>query len=288
MERHAFHAMGTGVEALLDVEPGLDDVLGLASVEREFRRLEALLTRFDAGSELSRLNAAGTLEAGDDLLAVVELALAARERTNGRFDPTVHDALDAAGYDRTFALLVGGSELAEPPPRTAGGVRVRGRRIELDPGVRLDLGGIGKGYAVDRAVAMLAPLGPCLVNAGGDLAVAGIPEGGVWPVGVETPSGPLTLGLASGGLATSGSDKRRWRAGDREQHHLIDPATGRPSDSDLLRVTVTAATAVEAEVLAKALFLAGEAAAAAEADALGVPALLVTTEGRVRRVGGLA
>ncbi len=288
MEQHAFHAMGTGVEALLDAPPGLDAVLGLASVEREFRRLEALLTRFDGGSELSRLNAAGTLEAGDDLLAVVELALAAREQTNGRFDPTVHDALVAAGYDRTFELLVGGSPFAEPPPRTAGGVRVRGRRIELDPGVRLDLGGIGKGYAVDRAVAFLAPLGPCLVNAGGDLAVAGIPEGGVWPVGVETPSGPLTLGLASGALATSGSDKRRWRAGDGEQHHLIDPATGRPSASDLLRVTVTAATAVEAEVLAKALFLAGEAAAAAEADALGAPALLVTTDGRVRRAGGLA
>ncbi|MGH3024727.1 MAG: FAD:protein FMN transferase, partial [Gaiellaceae bacterium] len=99
--------MGTRVEALLDVPPSLDAVLGLASVEREFRRLEAVLTRFDAGSELSRLNEAGALEAGDDLVAVVELALAARERTGGRFDPTVHDALVAAGYDRTFDLITG-------------------------------------------------------------------------------------------------------------------------------------------------------------------------------------
>jgi thiamine biosynthesis lipoprotein len=107
-------------------------------------------------------------------------------------------------------------------------------------------------------------------------------------VAVETPSGPLTLGLRKGALATSGSDRRRWRAGDAIHHHLIDPGTGRPSDSDLLRVTVTAATAVEAEVLAKALFLAGEDAAVAEADEAGVPALLVTTDGRVRRAGGLA
>jgi thiamine biosynthesis lipoprotein len=287
MERHAFRAMGTGIEAFLDVEPGLDAVLGLASAEREFRRLEGLLTRFDEASELSRLNAAGAIDAGDDLLAVVELALAAREKTGGRFDPTIHDALVAAGYDRTFELLVGGSA-AVASPTTTGGVRIRGRRIELDPGVRLDLGGIGKGYAVDRTVALLAPLGPCLVNAGGDLAVAGAPEEGVWPVAVETPSGPLTLGLERGALATSGSDRRRWRAGDAVHHHLIDPGTGRPSDSDLLRVTVTAATAVEAEVLAKALFLAGEDAAVAEADEVGVPALFVTTDGRVRRAGGLA
>jgi thiamine biosynthesis lipoprotein len=287
MERHAFRAMGTGIEAFLEVEPGPAAVLGLASVEREFRRLEELLTRFDEASELSRLNAAGAIEAGDDLLAVVELALAARDRTGGRFDPTVYDALVAAGYDRTFELLVGGSAAAAPP-MTTGGVRIRGRRIELDPGVRLDLGGIGKGYAVDRTVTLLAPLGPCLVNAGGDLAVAGVPEEGAWPVAVETPSGPLTLGLRGGALATSGSDRRRWRAGDAIHHHLIDPGTGRPSDSDLLRVTVTAATAVAAEVLAKALFLAGEDAAVAEADEAGVPALLVTTDGRVRRAGGLA
>ena len=287
MERHAFHAMGTRIEAFLDGPPGAEAVLGLASVEREFRRLEGLLTRFDDASELSRLNGVGAIDAGDDLLAVVELALTARERTDGRFDPTVHDALVAAGYDRTFELLVGGP-VEGAPPRTTGGVRIRGRRIELDPGVRLDLGGIGKGYAVDRAVALLAPLGPCLVNAGGDLAVAGVPKAGVWPVAVETPAGPLTLGLRHGALATSGSDRRRWRAGDAVQHHLIDPGTGRPSDSDLLRVTVTAAAAVEAEVLAKAFFLAGEAAAVLEADRLGVPALLVTTDGRVRRAGGLA
>ncbi|HEU4448481.1 MAG TPA: FAD:protein FMN transferase [Gaiellaceae bacterium] len=287
MERHAFPAMGTEVEALLDVPGGPEVVLGLASVEREFLRLEALLTRFDPDSELSRLNREGALEAGDDLLAVVAHALAARERTEGRFDPTVHDALVAAGYDRTFELLVGGPG-TEAPPRTSGGVRIRGRRIEVDPGVRLDLGGIGKGYAVDRAVAILAPLGPCLVNAGGDLAVAGVPERGVWPVRVETGSGPVTLGLAHGALATSGSDRRRWPAGDRIHHHLIDPETRRPSDSDLLRVTVAAPTATEAEVLAKALFLAGEGAAAAEADSLGVPALLVTRDGRTRTAGGLA
>jgi FAD:protein FMN transferase len=212
----------------------------------------------------------------------------ARARTGGRFDPTVHDALVAAGYDRSFELLNDGQVATAAPARTGGGLRVSGSRIELDAGVRLDLGGIAKGYAVDRAVRILAPLGPCLVNAGGDLAVSAVPGSGVWPVGVETPSGVVTLGIERGALATSGSDRRRWRARDATHHHLIDPRTGAPSRSNLLRVTVAAPTAVEAEVLAKALFLAGENAAAAEADTLGVPALLVTTDGRARKVGGLA
>lgn len=286
MERHAFHALGTECELLLDVEPGPDTLLALASAEGEIRRLERLLSRFRPDSELSRLNAAGELEAGDDLLAVVRLALAARERTCGRFDPTVHDALVAAGYDRSFEVLQTGG--AGSPSSPAGGaVCVQGHRITLDPGVRLDLGGIGKGYAVDRAVAILAGAGPCLVNAGGDLAVAGVPADGVWPVGLETPLGELTLGVAEGALATSGRDRRRWVVDGQERHHLIDPATGRPAESGLVTVTVAAPSAVEAEVAAKALFLAGERGAAAEADALGLPALLVTSDGRVLLAGGL-
>ena len=98
---------------------------------------------------------------------------------------------------------------------------------------------------------MLGAAGPALVNAGGDVAV----HGGTWPVGVETADGCLTLELSSGALATSGRDRRRWRRNGRELHHLIDPKTGTPSDSDLLRLTVVASDAVEAEVWAKALFL---------------------------------
>jgi FAD:protein FMN transferase len=290
MRRHEFRAMGTDVELLLDADPGADAVFGFTRVESEFRRLERTLSRFDTTSELSLLNALGWIDAGDDLLAVVSAALDARERTGGRFDPTVHRALVAAGYDRSFELLESAhpSVALAPPERGCGEVRLLGRRIELGDGVRLDLGGIAKGYAVDRAAALLASHGPCLVNAGGDIAVAGAPQAGVWPVGVEVPSGTLTLGLERGALATSGRDRRRWTVGDDEQHHLIDPRIGRPAESDLVRVTVVAGTCTEAEVLAKALFLAGEEAAVQEADELGVPALLVTEDGRVRKAGGLA
>jgi thiamine biosynthesis lipoprotein len=285
MERRTFRAMGTDVEILLDARPDGDAELALARAEFEFARLEALLSRFRPESELSRLNEAGELAAGEELREVVALALDARARTGGRFDPTVHDAVVAAGYDRSFDDLADSGTTKAVP--AGGGVRVEGTRIALDPGVRLDLGGIGKGYAVDRIATWLAPFGPCLVNAGGDLAVAGVPPEGSWPVGVDTPRGPLTLGVREGALATSGRDRRRWTRDGEEQHHLIDPVTGRPAATDLVTVTVAAPTAVEAEIAAKSLFLAGSQAAAAEADATGIPALLVTDDGAVRFAGGL-
>ncbi|HEY7148213.1 MAG TPA: FAD:protein FMN transferase [Gaiellaceae bacterium] len=281
IESRRFRAMGTEIELLVDAI-GADEAL--AAAESEFHRLEAILTRFRPRSELSRLNEAGSLETGPELREVVELALAARARTDGRFDPTVHDAVVGAGYDRSFDELPQDGTAVIVGSVCGGAVRIEGSRIELDPGVRLDLGGIGKGYAAARAADLLSAAGPALVNAGGDVAV----KGGTWPVGVERPGGDLTLELTDGGLATSGRDRRRWRRNGKELHHLIDPATGSPSPSDLLRVTVVASNAVEAEVWAKALYIAGEEEAALEADMRGLPGVLVTADGRTRLVGGLA
>ncbi|MGD0716076.1 MAG: FAD:protein FMN transferase [Gaiellaceae bacterium] len=282
IERRTFRAMGTEIELLVEADGAAG---ALEAAEGEFHRLEALLSRFREDSELSRLNRDGALAAGPDLRRVVELALAARERTGGRFDPTVHNALVAAGYDRTFEDIASESHVrCQAPDVALGDARVDGTRIELDPGVRLDLGGIGKGYAAERAAEILATAGPCLVNAGGDIAV----RGGRWPVGVETAAEPLTLELSRGGLATSGRDRRRWRRNGRDLHHLIDPRTGEPAETDLLRVTVIAPDAVEAEIAATSLFLAGADRAAREADAAGVAAVLVTGDGRTIFAGGLA
>lgn len=288
LQRLAFPAMGTRVEVLLEAAPTSAARAALARVRAEFERLEAIFSRFRPDSELSRLNEAGSIEAGTELLAVVRLALAARERTAGRFDPTLHDALVAAGYDRTFDELdEHAAPRPAPDPSRSRDVAIRGRRIQLGPGVRLDLGGIVKGYAADRCTQQLAPLGPCLVNAGGDLAVAGARSAGPWPVAVDLPDGRLTLAVASGGLATSGCDRRRWRQRSVERHHLIDPATCRPAEGGPLTVTVAAPSATDAEVAAKSIFLAGDRAER-EAELLGTPAVIVRADGRPRLVGGLA
>jgi thiamine biosynthesis lipoprotein len=266
--------MGTEIELYVDADGAATK---LDAAESEFHRLEDILSRFRQGSELSVLNRDGQIEASLDLARVVALSLEARLRTNGRFDPTVHDAVVSAGYDRSFELVAEDGGGAAHPARCGGGFRLIGSRIELDPGVRLDLGGIGKGYAVDRAADVLAAAGPCLVNAGGDVGV----RGGSWPVGVE---GSVTIELSGGALATSGRDRRHWRRAGRELHHLIDPSTGSPAETDLVRATAVGSDAVEAEVLAKWLFLAGED----EALASGITCVLVREDGSVRLGGELA
>jgi FAD:protein FMN transferase len=287
LSRRVFEAMGSTVELILEGAPSDADE-ALAAAEQEIHRLEQMLSRFLPDSELSLLNGAGTLDVSPELVEVTLLALEARERTGSRFDPTVHDALVAAGYDRSFEdMSADGSAVSLGAP-CLGHVAVNGSRIEIEPGYRLDLGGIAKGFAADRACALLAEAGPCIVNAGGDLAIHGPPSRGVWPIAVDVPGTTLTLGLGRGALATSGRDHRRWRRGGVEMHHLVDPASGRPAMTSLRRVTAYAETAAAAEVTAKALLLAGEEAAATEADALGLPCVLITTDDRLILAGGLA
>jgi thiamine biosynthesis lipoprotein len=278
MARHSFSAMGTTVELFVEAEEASAE---LEAAEAEFERLEQVMSRFRPTSELSRLNRAGELDASADLADVVKCALDAKASTRGRFDATVHDALVAAGYDRTFDNVPADAPAAYKPARCGGGVAVEGTRIMLDPGTRLDLGGIGKGYAAERVATLLSLAGPCLVSAGGDIAVRSVPSTGTWPVAI---SDELTVGLTRGGLATSGTERRRWRRNGVEHHHLIDPATGRPAASDLLRVTAIGSDAVDAEVLATSIFIGGlEEALAADA-----PTVLLTVDGRTVITGGLA
>ena len=284
MQSRSFHAMGTGFELFLD---GAGNAAGLLfdEAESEVERLERMLSRFDPGSELSLLNAEGCRRVPPELAELVELSLDARERTGGRFDPTVHDAVVGAGYDRTFDELAPVAASTRPAA-CAGRIDVdrANGTVTLGEGCRIDLGGIAKGWTADRLLARLADAGPALVNAGGDLACTGR----AWQVGVETPDATLSLELDRGALATSGRDRRRWRTATGETHHVVDPATGAPSRSDLLTVTVAADSAAEAEVLATALFLAEDVAqAAAEADASGIPAVLVRDDGRTFLAGSL-
>ena len=135
------------------------------------------MTRFRPDSELSALNEAGSLEAGPELVEVVGLAVDGRERTNGRFDPTVHDAVAGAGYDRTFEDLPDDGPPLKSGRPCGGQVRITGSRINLGEGVKLDLGGIGKGYAAERAASLLAEAGPCLASTQAATSPCGAPHG---------------------------------------------------------------------------------------------------------------
>ncbi len=291
MRRLRFRAMGTDVEMISDGAAEAESWEGLEAAEREIRRLEGLLSRFLPDSELSLLNREGAIVAGPELVEVVALALTGRESTGGRFDPTVHDAVVAAGYDRSFDLMDRDGPGGTPPGPLGCGGRLSVDRatgeIRLEPGARLDLGGIAKGYSADRVSDLLCAAGPCLVNVGGDLAVRGVPSDGAWAVGVETSDGTMSLSLESGAMATSGRDRRRWRRGGADLHHVIDPRTARPSATDLVRATVVSSSAAWAEVLATAFLVAGSDAAEREAEVLGVPCVLVREDATLC-AGGLS
>ena len=219
-----------------------------AAIAGLFARRDRIFSRFVPGSELNAVNAhAGrpTLVSAE-FAAMIELALAAAQQTRGLVDPTLGAALEAAGYDRDFAALPpdGGSAGPAAPSRLRG-VRLRGRLLEVPAGVKLDLNGVVKARTVDDALALLG--GDGYVSAGGDLACRG-------GVSVALPGGDAVQ-LVEGGLATSGIDRRHWRRAGALQHHLIDPATGRPARSPWGQVTVCGGTCLGADVAAKAAFL---------------------------------
>lgn len=275
MSIRSFAAMGTTF--WLQVEGVDEDVLACA--ERLVRDVEARLSRFLPGSALSRLNA--QRETSDPMLAtLVREALKARALTRGAFDPTLGDALIAAGYDRSFErlspipgrspvestpsagdcqirpnLTLKGRSFVEHSPdlSTAGmAVGIEGDTVRLMGAGRLDLGGIAKGWTVDRVAEQLAAAGATawVVDGGGDIRVGGQAPDGEWHLGIGDD---YAIGLVAGAVATSSSRKRRWCTVDGEGHHILDPRTGRPSTGDVDTAVVVAHDALTADVLATAL-----------------------------------
>ena len=135
--------------------------------------------------------------------------------------------------------------------------------IFLPHGIRLDLGGIAKGWIAEQAALILADYSrACLVDAGGDMFMVGLPENeAAWQIDLEDPLDAdrslTSLRVPPGALTTSSVVKRKWMQGETSRHHLIDPRTGEPAETDWLSVTVAAPHADMAEVFAKALLIAG-------------------------------
>ena len=267
-----FRAMNTDVNAWLWSADSQTAQHALREVERFFHEAHTRFTRFESSSELSALNASAgqPFVASPQMFEVVELAMKFWTMTEGLFNPTIIGALEAAGYDRTFEAIAESIDrrvVATSKVSAASAIALDTvqRIIILPVGVRIDLGGIAKGWAVQKTAQQLGIYGPCLVDAGGDMLTIGtVPGTTHWSIEIADPrdweKDVTTLRIRDQAVATSGIDRRRWQRNGVWQHHLIDPRTGRPSESDLLTATVIAPTAVEAEVYAKAVFLLGSQA----------------------------
>lgn len=281
--------MGSDVSVIVVGDPARAD----AAIDR-LTDLEARWSRFREDSEVSRINrAAGQpVAVSPETVFLVRRAIDAWRLSAGFVDCTELHQVVAAGYDRSFELLPRDrpAPAASAHPLQLDGpadVEVTGGSVTIPATAGFDPGGIGKGLAADLVSAELLHDGAdgVCVNVGGDLRVRGVgPDGAGWTIAIDHPhrNEPLALvGLTHGAVATSTTLCRSWRIAGRRAHHLIDPRTGRPSDSGVELASVIAAEGWQAEALAKAVLIRGGPYPFDLIDGSGADALVVDDGGVV-------
>jgi thiamine biosynthesis lipoprotein len=302
-------ALGTNARVALWPPDGR--AVALAAVDAELRRLDRQASRFRGDSEISIIarspHPAHTVSPG--LAEAILVALTAARWTGGLVDPTVGGTLSALGYDRDFASVAAGHQPGGPlpgAPRPAAGlpapgpapgwtgVTLDGCLLRLPAGTCLDLGATAKGLGADRSAVAAwraAGRGGVLVSLGGDIAIAGQPPTGGWPVAIAESSlaGEAAVAqvirLTAGAVATSSVTCRRWRHDGRPVHHIVDPRTGRPAGGPWRTVSVAAPSCAMANAAATATIVAGEDGLP-WLESTGLPARLVRGDGAVRLAGG--
>jgi thiamine biosynthesis lipoprotein len=272
MKRIRFHAMGSQITVLLESSAEQAQAW-LEAVPGWFEEWEQIFSRFRESSELSRLNNAGgaSTPVSEPFWQVLQQARLAWQSSSGLVSPILLAPLQAAGYNRSFDEI----NPEEPTITIPYVYRLASldeiqfnpfkRAVSLPPGTGLDFGGVAKGWAAWQAATRLTSVGPALVNAGGDIAInSALPGGQLWPVGIDAPfTQNESLGLmmlAKCGVATSGRDRRRWQQNGRWQHHILDPRTGLPAQTDVISATIIAPDTMQAEAAAKTTLILGSQA----------------------------
>jgi thiamine biosynthesis lipoprotein len=280
-----------------------EDTAGRAfdAVFHEFDRLDQLMSVWKEGSDIVRLNGAAgehPVHVSPETAEVLTLARSMSELTSGKFDVTFGALSDIWKFDQDQDDSV--------PPQAAIAARlplIDYRRLIVDPqnvtaflekkGMRAHLGGIGKGYAVDRGVALLrrAGLNDFSIQAGGDLYVSGRRGDRPWRLGIADPRAPdgaifARIELSNSTFSTSGDYERAFVKDGVRYHHILDPATGQPGR--LCRsVTILAKTGVLAEGLSKGVFLLGPDQGLALVEQSGADAVVVDADNQVQVSKGL-
>jgi thiamine biosynthesis lipoprotein len=268
----------------------------------EFDRLDALMSTWKDGSDILRLNdAAGRspVVVSTEVREVLHLSQEISEWTEGKFDVTFAALSGLWKFDSDIDGQV--PDRAQIAPRLP---LIDYRALQIDDragtalltraGMKVNLGGIGKGYAVDRAVTILreAGLSDFMVQSGGDLFVAGRRGDRPWRVGIQDPRGApdtsfAAIELTDVAFSTSGDYERFFIRDGHRYHHILDPDTGEPA-SKSRSVTIMAKTATLADGLSKGVFiLGGERGLALIERVPDVEGVIVTAENKVLVSSGL-
>jgi thiamine biosynthesis lipoprotein len=268
----------------------------------EFDRLDALLSVWKPESDVLRVNAAAGKEpvkVSLDTIKVFEAARQASDWTGGKFDITFGALTDIWKFDHDQDNRVpSDEEIAARLPlvdyRAVAVDPAAGTVFITRPGMRVHLGGVGKGYAVDRAVSILRERGvhDFLLQAGGDLYAAGQHGDTPWKLGIQDPRGAggehfASVELRDRTFSTSGDYERYFEKDGVRYHHLLDPDVGRPARG-CVSVTIVAPSATQADALSTGVFILGPEEGMALVERLpGVEAVIVTADNEVRLSRGL-
>lgn len=233
----------------------------------ELRRIENLLSKYNADSEVSRLNQSGKSKVSPETFYVISRAKEFWQSSNGAFDITVAPLLEIWGFKDKQFRLPKDNEIKEALKRVGSDKIILHSNefvIEFNtPGVQVDLGAIAKGFAVDCAVRKLKEAGvkSCLINAGGDIYCLGNKSGSAWRVGIQDSQGSGVLEylkLSDSAVATSGDYEQYFDLEGKRYSHIFDPRTGYPASSGVHSVTVIATDCLTADSLATAVFVLGK------------------------------
>ena len=295
-------AMGSALRVAVWTADAAGAARAIEQVYGEFERIEAALSVWRPDSDVLRLNAAagrGPIPVGDDMRVVLEAAAEASRLTHGKFDVTFGALADVWRFDHDHDNRVPTAEeiAARLPLIDYTAVRLdskAGTAEIMRLGVRVHLGGIGKGYAVERAAALLRGAGfsDFLIQAGGDLYAAGRRGDRPWRVGLYDPRGSdgatfASIDLADETFSTSGDYERFFVQDGVRYHHLLDPDTGQPARS-CRSVTILARSPLTADWASTGVFILGPEAGLALVESLpDVEAVIVTADNDVRMSKGL-
>ncbi len=272
MQTLEFRAMNTSV--VMAAEGHDWAVTGLQETRKFIEQCELRFSRFLPDSELSQLNrsAGDWFAVSDDLMDMLLHSLSYYKETNGLFDPSILPDLKRVGYDKSMDDIHTGGATSNPivsvrdarPALDKIEFDQRWKRVRLPRGMEIDLGGIAKGWIVSKAAALLSSFAAiCAVSAGGDICFIGEPlDGSKWRVELEDPRNPsqsvAVLHVGQSAVVTSSVAKRTWNQNGQARHHLIDPRTGEPAQTDWLSATIIGPDILAAEVYAKTLLIGGE------------------------------
>ena len=241
----------------------------LKKLENRISELDNLLSTGKADSEVSRLNDTGKAVLSETSISLVKKSLELNKQTGGLFDITIYPLMELWGFPTKNYMIPSDKEI-KATLKNVGSDKIifdenTGKISFKNKGMKIDFGGIGKGYITDELVKILTDEGveSAIINLGGN--VFGFnkkPDGSLWNVAIRDPDEPenymAAIRIGNSAVITSGGYERYFEENGKIYHHILNPKTGKPSDSNLKSVSIVSKNATLADALSTSLFIMGE------------------------------